>query len=134
MKSGIKIFLLILLVAFSTVLAVSCRSAEAISVSESALPQTVYVRGQEINLSGGVLLVDNGKKTTEVSMASDDVTISGYDKDKLGEQVLTVEYDGVRYDMGDKLGFLQANIEFALNHPTLGEKFREYLKDFSSKL
>jgi UTP--glucose-1-phosphate uridylyltransferase len=45
-----------------------------------------------------------------------------------------VEYEGKRFDMGDKLGFLQANVEFALNHPTLGEKFREYLKDFSSKL
>ncbi len=45
-----------------------------------------------------------------------------------------VEYEGKRYDMGDKLGFLQANIEFALKHPVLGEKFKSYLKDFSSKL
>lgn len=39
-----------------------------------------------------------------------------------------------RYDAGDKLGFLQANIELALEHPELGSSLREYLKDLAGKI
>jgi UTP--glucose-1-phosphate uridylyltransferase len=44
------------------------------------------------------------------------------------EQVLAYEFKGKRYDCGDKLGYLQATIEYALRHPELAEKFRDYLK------
>ncbi|MEN6604572.1 MAG: UTP--glucose-1-phosphate uridylyltransferase GalU [Bryobacteraceae bacterium] len=37
-------------------------------------------------------------------------------------------FEGKRYDAGDKLGFLQATVEFALARPDLGGKFRTYLK------
>jgi len=37
-------------------------------------------------------------------------------------------FDGKRYDAGDKLGFLKATVEFALDRPDLGENFRKYLK------
>jgi len=37
-------------------------------------------------------------------------------------------YDGVSYDAGDKLGFLKATVELALQNPELGVPFREYLK------
>ncbi|HWQ34070.1 MAG TPA: UTP--glucose-1-phosphate uridylyltransferase GalU [Blastocatellia bacterium] len=37
-------------------------------------------------------------------------------------------FKGRRHDAGDKLGFLQATVEFALKRPDLGESFREYLK------
>ncbi len=37
-------------------------------------------------------------------------------------------FEGKRYDAGDKLGFLQATVEFALQRPDLGGRFREYLK------
>ena len=36
---------------------------------------------------------------------------------------------GVRYDAGDKLGFLQATVEFALKNQEFGEAFRGYLKE-----
>jgi UTP--glucose-1-phosphate uridylyltransferase len=39
-----------------------------------------------------------------------------------------VEFEGKRYDTGDKLGFLKATVEFALERPDLGEAFRAYLK------
>lgn len=42
--------------------------------------------------------------------------------------VLAYRFDGKRYDCGDKLGYLQANVEMGLQHPQLGEGFREYLK------
>ena len=44
------------------------------------------------------------------------------------DRLLAVEFEGKRYDMGDKLGILQANVEIALKHPEIGEDFRAYLK------
>jgi UTP--glucose-1-phosphate uridylyltransferase len=37
-------------------------------------------------------------------------------------------YDGISYDAGDKLGFLKATVELALQNKELGESFRNYLK------
>ena len=42
--------------------------------------------------------------------------------------VYAYRFDGKRYDAGDKLGFLQATVEFALKRPDLGGAFRDYLK------
>ncbi|MEX2146942.1 MAG: UTP--glucose-1-phosphate uridylyltransferase GalU [Candidatus Rokuibacteriota bacterium] len=39
-----------------------------------------------------------------------------------------VEFEGTRYDTGDKLGFLKATVEFALARPDLADAFRNYLK------
>jgi UTP--glucose-1-phosphate uridylyltransferase len=39
-----------------------------------------------------------------------------------------VEFEGKRYDTGDKLGFLKATVEFALARPDLADQFRDYLK------
>jgi UTP--glucose-1-phosphate uridylyltransferase len=39
-----------------------------------------------------------------------------------------VEFQGKRYDTGDKLGFLKATVEFALARPDLADAFRNYLK------
>lgn len=36
-------------------------------------------------------------------------------------------FEGKRHDAGDKLGFLQATVEFGLAHPELRSRFREYL-------
>ncbi len=45
-----------------------------------------------------------------------------------------VDFTGKRYDMGNKLGILQANIEVGLNHPEIGDGLREYLKELSRTL
>jgi|SRR5215471_1635293 len=37
-------------------------------------------------------------------------------------------FEGKRYDAGDKLGFLEATVEFALKRHDLGAPFRQYLK------
>jgi len=37
-------------------------------------------------------------------------------------------FEGRRYDAGDKLGFLEATVEFALRRPDLGAPFRDYLR------
>ena len=42
--------------------------------------------------------------------------------------IYACEIDGVRHDTGNKLGFLQAVVYFALRRPDLGEAFRAYLR------
>ncbi len=42
--------------------------------------------------------------------------------------IYAYRFEGTRYDAGDKLGFLKATVEFALQRHDLGAAFREYLK------
>lgn len=44
------------------------------------------------------------------------------------EKMLAYDFIGKRYDVGDKLGFLQATVEFGLRNETLGSRFKEYLE------
>src|SRR5512146_206650 len=44
------------------------------------------------------------------------------------ERVIGVEFEGVRYDAGTKLGFLMANIAFALKDPEIGPGLRAFLR------
>ena len=44
------------------------------------------------------------------------------------EKVYGFHYTGVRYDAGDKLGFLKATVDFALQHDSVGPAFRQWLK------
>jgi UTP--glucose-1-phosphate uridylyltransferase len=43
------------------------------------------------------------------------------------EPVMAYRFDGKRYDCGNKLGYLQATVEYALKHPELKESFLDYL-------
>lgn len=45
-----------------------------------------------------------------------------------------VDFTGTRYDMGNKLGIMQASVEVALRHPEIGEDFRAYLKEMCKTL
>jgi UTP--glucose-1-phosphate uridylyltransferase len=44
------------------------------------------------------------------------------------QKVYGYTFEGKRFDAGDKLGMLQATVEFALGRSDLGPQFREYLK------
>lgn len=44
------------------------------------------------------------------------------------EQVYAYEFQGIRYDCGSKLGYLQATVELALKHPEVKDEFGDYLK------
>jgi UTP--glucose-1-phosphate uridylyltransferase len=44
------------------------------------------------------------------------------------QQVLAYEFEGTRYDCGSKLGYLEATIDYALQHPELKDQFRALLK------
>jgi UTP--glucose-1-phosphate uridylyltransferase len=43
------------------------------------------------------------------------------------EQVLACQFKGIRYDCGDKLGYLLATINYALQHKNLCEAFKKHL-------
>lgn len=45
-----------------------------------------------------------------------------------------MDFDGIRYDMGNKLGIMKANCETALRHDEIGEDFKAYIKELASKL
>jgi len=50
------------------------------------------------------------------------------------EEMLAKKTRARRYDAGDKLGYLIANVEFALEHPQLKEDFKNYLLSLHSRL
>ena len=48
--------------------------------------------------------------------------------------VYSLEFEGDRYDMGSKLGFLKANVMKGLEHPETAAELREFLKELSKNL
>lgn len=48
--------------------------------------------------------------------------------------VYALEFEGVRYDLGSKIGFLKANIVKGLEHPETREELREFLKELAGDL
>ena len=54
-----------------------------------------YKKGEDIDLTGGMITViyENGD-TQELDMKSSDISVTGYDANKLGEQTITVTYEG----------------------------------------
>ncbi|WBY63308.1 UTP--glucose-1-phosphate uridylyltransferase GalU [Thermocaproicibacter melissae] len=48
--------------------------------------------------------------------------------------MIAVDFTGTRYDMGNKLGIMKAQVEVALNHPEIGNDFRAYLKEIAKTL
>jgi len=49
------------------------------------------------------------------------------------EDVFAFEFQGTRYDCGTKLGYLQANLQFALKHPEIGADFSKYLRGLGGR-
>ena len=47
--------------------------------------------------------------------------------------ILALEFEGERFDMGSKLGFLKANITRGLLHPETKDGLLEFLKDILKK-
>ena len=49
-------------------------------------------------------------------------------------QVLAYEFTGTRYDCGSKVGYLQATIDYALQHPEVRDDFRAFLRTRAQSL
>lgn len=50
-----------------------------------------------------------------------------------GEKLYAYNFDGLRYDTGDKFGMFVANVEFGLRHEELKDRVKEYLKGLIEK-
>ena len=46
------------------------------------------------------------------------------------QKMYAYDFKGRRYDVGDKLGFLEATVEYGLRTPGLEERFKAYLRHF----
>ena len=75
-----------------------------------------YLETQEVGAGGEIQLTD---------------ALNRLAKD---EKVYAYDFIGRRYDVGNKMGFLQATVEFALKRPDLRDEFKDYLKQIVSKL
>ncbi|WP_314010237.1 UTP--glucose-1-phosphate uridylyltransferase GalU [Pseudostreptobacillus hongkongensis] len=53
---------------------------------------------------------------------------------KNNNKLYSYNFNGLRYDTGDKFGMFKANVEFGLRHPELSDKIKEYLKELSKTL
>ncbi|AYP98416.1 UTP--glucose-1-phosphate uridylyltransferase [Limosilactobacillus fermentum] len=49
------------------------------------------------------------------------------------QRVFAHEYKGHRYDVGNKFGWIETNIEYGLKHPETKDELREYIKDLGVK-
>ena len=49
-------------------------------------------------------------------------------------ELLASGFDGIRYDVGDKFGFIRANVEYAIRSKELGEQTKEYIKNLAKEL
>ena len=50
------------------------------------------------------------------------------------DAVYAYDFEGKRYDVGDKLGFLKATVEFALRREDLGAPFKAYLQELTERI
>ncbi|GMA46480.1 UTP--glucose-1-phosphate uridylyltransferase [Tetragenococcus muriaticus PMC-11-5] len=50
------------------------------------------------------------------------------------QRVFAQEFSGKRYDVGTKIGMLEANIEYGLQHPETKDELKAYLKSLSANL
>ena len=89
----VSLALVLLLVACVAMLA-GCNSKEVsdIAISSSDAPRLTYVQGQELDFSNGVLTVISGGSETAIPLTDPEVVITGYDKNTLGKQTVTVSY------------------------------------------
>ncbi len=75
-----------------------------------------FLEKHEIGSGGEIQLTDAIKKLANV------------------ENVYAYDFDGKRYDVGSKMGFLQATVEFAMEREELKDEFSAYLKQFVTQL
>lgn len=93
MKNIKKLALIALLLIAVSVTFVACGgSVTSIEIDTNNMPQTTFVQGNELDLSKGKLIVNRGDKSETISLVSDGVEVSGYDKNALGRQELTITY------------------------------------------
>lgn len=64
-----------------------------ISIQDGDGPRAVYVKGQDLDLSSGKLTVLTKDGSTTLPLTTEGVSVSGYNKDTVGKQTLTITYE-----------------------------------------
>ncbi len=52
----------------------------------------------------------------------------------LNREIVASNFEGVRYDVGDKFGYVKANIEYALRNKELSEQTKELIKELANRI
>jgi UTP--glucose-1-phosphate uridylyltransferase len=93
-------------------------------------PSTLGVVGRYILTPRIFELLENTEKGTggEIQLTDAIAALLRY------ERVLAFQFHGKRYDCGSKLGYLEATVEYALEHTELRDDFAAYLKRFCAEL
>ena len=94
MKKFTKTAIVMLMLTAIVFAVAACNTVSGISIEQANMPRLVFVQGQDIDLSQGKLTVKRKNETEEVALDSADVSVTGYDKNKLGEQKITIKYQG----------------------------------------
>ena len=87
-----------------------------IAVGKYIITPEVFDKLEESQNDGGEIRLANAF----IRMLKNNQPIYGY------------EFKGVRYDCGDKFGFIQATIQMGLKHPEVKNKLRKYLKNLKA--
>ena len=98
-KNKLKLLFLLAVAMLCMALLTACEGDSSSGVSEifvqkDNMPRQTYVLGQELNLNDGILTAVIDGKPGLIPMNNSDVQVSGYDKNKLGRQTVTITYKG----------------------------------------
>ena len=91
----IGLLLLATLLCVAVFATTSCGDKNKVSeiyIQKSDLPRTDYVEGQDLDLSKGKLTVVTDGEESILPLTAPEVTVTGYDKDVIGKQTITVTY------------------------------------------
>lgn len=99
MKNKIKLTLSLLLILCITavLMLAGCGEKEITDayITNSDLPRTSYVEGQELDLSKGYLTLIRGGEEAKIPFSAEGIEVSGYDCNTVGQQTVTVTYGEV---------------------------------------
>lgn len=98
MKNRLKLVLSIIFVLTVCMLLMltGCKGKNEVTdayITNSNLPRTTYVVGQDFDFSKGYLTVVRGGEETNVPFSAEGITLAGYDKNTVGDQTVTVSYN-----------------------------------------
>ena len=69
-------------------------SSTEVYIEKSLQPRVLYVEGQDLDLSNGAITIEKDGAKTRIPFNDSRVTVTGYDKNTIGNQTLTVTVEG----------------------------------------
>jgi UTP--glucose-1-phosphate uridylyltransferase len=75
----------------------------------------MYLEQQEVGAGGEIQLTDAIQKLNDI------------------QRVFAYDFEGKRYDVGEKLGFIETTLEFALQDEDIRHKLIPFMKDLLAK-